>query len=56
MAKLVPLSGWRQHVYLTAKARRLKRVIDKPLAVKSKTKNSGSGRLPSADRLRPGDR
>jgi len=29
MAKLVPLSGWRQHVYLRAKARHLKRLIDK---------------------------
>lgn len=29
MAKLVPLSGWRQHAYLLAKARRMKRTIDK---------------------------
>ncbi len=29
MAKLVPVSGWRQHAHLIAKARRMKRVIDK---------------------------
>jgi hypothetical protein len=29
MAKLVPLTGWRQHAYRIAKARRMKRVIDK---------------------------
>jgi len=29
MAKLAPLSGWRQHVYLLSQARRIKRTIDK---------------------------
>jgi len=29
MAQLVPLSGWRQHAHLIAKARRMKRAIEK---------------------------
>jgi len=35
MAQLVPLSGWRQHAHLIAKARRMKRAIEK--AARSQT-------------------
>jgi hypothetical protein len=43
MAKLAPLSGWRQHEYLITKARRMKRAIDK--VARSKDKESAVGRF-----------
>ena len=38
MAKLLPLSGWRQHEYHLTKAKRMKRVIDKVARSRSKNK------------------
>lgn len=38
MAELVPLSGWRQHAHQFAKARRMKRRIDKVARSQSKDK------------------
>lgn len=45
MANLVPLSGWRQHVYLITKAQRMKRAIDKVARHKAKDKASAAGKL-----------
>jgi hypothetical protein len=39
MAKLVPLCGWRQHAHQLAKARRIKRSIDKAARSRSKDKD-----------------
>jgi hypothetical protein len=39
MAKWVPLAGWRQHAHQFAKAKRMKRVIDKVARSRSKNKD-----------------
>ena len=46
MAKLVPLTGWRQHVYLVAKARHMKRAMDR--ATRSQLKDRKQMRVRTA--------